>query len=423
MAKKIYDIIPPGKAGVKKEKIRSKVNEEIKVKPRGGKRKYIFAFLAIIFLAVVMAQLWFSDIKISIKPAVKDINFEMEAIADLSANQIDFGARVIPGQILQTQKVSSENFLSTGKEMKQTKAKGVIRVYNGYSEASRTLLKSRFVSANGKLFWSLKTAVIPGATYDSKGKLIPGYADLNVEAAEVGEDYNIEATTFALPALAGTPLYSSIYGKSFSSMSGGTNKEVIKVSSQDIDSAKESLIKKVEQENAVFLKSNFSDFIILDGSLSHEVLGVKSSAESNAEIDSFEIQVNIKTTGIAISKNNFDAFIRNGVDSNADGLFGEEGGIVFSPQIKEAGLEDSFTIKSIDLEKGRAVLDLKVNAVVFANSDLSELKRAVFGKSAKETELFFRGLDSVEMANVKYWPFWIKTASADDCKMAIDFEK
>jgi hypothetical protein len=423
MAKKIYDIVPPGKAGVKKEKLRSKVDEGIRVKPKSGKKKYIFASLVIIFLAVVVAQLWFSNIKISIKPAVKDINFEMEATTDLSANKIDFGAGVIPAQILQTQKVSSEKFLSTGKEVKQAKAKGVIRIYNGYSEASRTLLKSRFVSANGKLFWSLKTAVVPGATYDSKGKLIPGYVDLNVEAAEVGEDYNIEATTFALPALAGTPLYSSIYGKSFSSMSGGINKEVIKASSQDIDSAKESLTKKVEEENGTFLKSNFSDFIVLDGSLSHEVLEVKSSVEPNAEIDSFEIQANIKTTGIAISKNNLDAFVRNGVDSNADGLFGEEGGIVFSPQIKEAGLEDSFTVKSIDLEKGKAVLDLKVNAVVFANSDMSELKRAVFGKSAKETELFLRGLNSIEMANVKYWPFWVGTAPANDCKIAIDFEK
>jgi len=422
--KKFFDIVPPGKIAAKKEKadLKTQTKKIVEHKKRGA-WKYVFAFIAIVFLVGAAGQFWFSNIKIKIRPKTQEINFNTKIGVDLSVNQIDFETGVIPGQTLRTQKSDTEKFLSTGKETKQVKAKGVIRVYNGYSESPRTLVKSRFVSADGKLFWSLKTAVIPGAVKDSKGKLTPGFADVNVEAAEPGEDYNIGPTTFAMPALAGTPLYSSIYGKSFSAMSGGFNKEIIKVTQQDIDSAKDSLIKEIEQANKNFLESNFSDkFFVLDGSFSDEILAASSSLQAGAEADSFEVKADIKTTVMAISKKDLDDIIQDGAILNARGLFGAEGGIVFSPQVKEDGLEENFTIDSIDLEKGKAVLDVRAKAIVFAYSELSDLKKAVFGKSAKETELFLKELDNIESADIKYWPFWMGRAPENDCKIAIDFE-
>ncbi|KKQ68072.1 MAG: hypothetical protein A3F95_00825 [Candidatus Nealsonbacteria bacterium RIFCSPLOWO2_12_FULL_39_31] len=423
MAKKIYDIIPPVKTGTKKEKADLRVQAKIKTKPKKIFWKYFLILLAFIVLIGVTGQLWFSGIKIKIQPKTEEISFETKVIADLNINQIDFGAGIIPGQILQIQKSVLENFLSTGKKMKEEKAKGVIRVYNGYSESSRILVPSRFVSSDGKLFWSVKKTIILGAIRDSKGKLTPGYADIEVEAAEPGEEYNIEPTTFAMPALAGTPLYSSIYGKSFSAMKGGISEEIIEVARQDVDSAKDSLIKKIQGENSEFLKANFSEeFIIIEGSFFHEILETKSSSAPGTEADSFEAQANVKTTAMAIAKKNLEKFSRDSADLNAIGLFEIEDGIVFTPRIREGGLEESFTIESIDSEKGTAVLVLRIRAVIFADSELPELKKAVFGKSAKETELFFNNLGNIELVEIKYWPFWVKTAPESAGKIAIDFK-
>ncbi len=424
MVKKIYDIIPPAKAGGKKNKTDLRIQAKTKDKPKKKFWNYFLILLAFIILTGAAGQLWFSGIKIKIQPKAEEISFETKVIADLNINQIDFGAGVIPGQLLQTQKSASEKFLSTGKKMKEEKARGVIRVYNGYSESSRTLVPSRFVSSDGKLFWSIKKAIIPGAVRDSKGKLTPGYADIEVEAAEPGEEYNIEPTSFAMPALAGTPLYSSVYGKSFSAMKGGVSEEIIEVAKQDIDSAKDSLIKKTQGENNEFLRANFSEeFVILDGSFFHEILETKNSPESGTEADSFEVQANIKTTAMAVAKKNLEKFIRDSADLNAIGLFETEDGIIFTPRIREGGLEESFTIESIDSEKGIAVLVLRVKAIIIADSELSELKKAVFGKSAKETELFFNSLGNIESAEIRYWPFWVKTAPESANKITIDFEK
>src|SRR3989344_33068 len=133
MAKKIYDIIPPVKTGTKKEKADLRVQAKIKTKPKKIFWKYFLILLAFIVLIGVTGQLWFSGIKIKIQPKTEEISFETKVIADLNINQIDFWAGIIPGQILQIQKSVLENFLSTGKKMKEEKAKGVIRVYNGYS--------------------------------------------------------------------------------------------------------------------------------------------------------------------------------------------------------------------------------------------------------------------------------------------------
>jgi len=184
-----------------------------------------------------------------------------------------------------------------------------------------------------------------------------------------------------------------------------------------------SLIKKIQGENSEFLKANFSEeFIIIEGSFFHEILETKSSSAPGTEADSFEAQANVKTTAMAIAKKNLEKFSRDSADLNAIGLFEIEDGIVFTPRIREGGLEESFTIESIDSEKGTAVLVLRIRAVIFADSELPELKKAVFGKSAKETELFFNNLGNIELVEIKYWPFWVKTAPESAGKIAIDFK-
>ncbi len=404
MPKKFFDIIPPKKIDFSPRKIKPK--EETKSSNRetltlgGGSFKRIF-FKSFVFLLILLVLaggfgfFFFSKAEIEIWLKTDTLSLEETLTIDLEIKEPDFEAKVIPGKTFSDQKSISQEFFASGKVLKEEKATGIIRIYNEYSTSPRTIVSSRFVSTDGKLFWSLKRITIPGARYE-KGKLVPGEIDVEVQAAEAGEDYNIEPSTFALPALAGSPLYTTIYGRSFSPMTGGFKGEVSQVLQEDLEQAEKILTESVKKDSRDFLKESLSsDFVLLDEAVSQEIVEANSSVEAGAEVGSFNFQVKVNSEALGFKKSDMENFAKNCISLD----------IPEGKKIQEESLEINYFPESTDLESWKIVLNLEIKAKVYSDIDLTELKKALLGKSREEVKIFLENLAQITKIEIKSWPF------------------
>ncbi|HOW13117.1 MAG TPA: hypothetical protein PK121_02280 [Candidatus Pacearchaeota archaeon] len=389
------------KFGFKKDKIRKKHRINFK--------NIILSFLFIVLFCSGVYFIFFEKTRIEISPKTEILSLKDTIVIDKNASQADFLTRVIPGKVFTDERSASSNFPATGKVQKEEKAKGIIRVYNNYSTSPQTLVATtRFVSADGKLFRSIKQVTIPGATYEGN-KLVPGFLDIEVQAAEPGEDYNIGPSTFSIPGFAGTDKYTAFYGKSFQPMKGGLKGEVLKVSEEDINNAKETLLKKLKEESINYLKNNISqDYILLDETVKEEVIKESSSVEVNKEANSFDFELTIKTEGLAFKKSDLDNFVKNIISLN----------LLEGKKIQEETISKKFSLKS--RENDRVMLDLEIKARVYPDFDVNEVKKALAGKSLYEINNLISEDSMFSKIEIKSIPFWRETIPNDINKIEID---
>ena len=385
MPKKFYDINPP------KEEIVVKEIEPVLKKKRKGLffRGFVLVFFFLI-LVLFFGFFFFSKVEIEIWPKKENIVLKKEISVDPERENPDFENGLFPVRTFDKETECFKEFSSTGRLLKEEKARGFVTIFNEYSTSERAFVPSRFVSADGKLFWSTEKIRIPGASYE-KGRLVPGQVDVEVVAAEPGEEYNIGPSTFALPALAGSPLYTTIYAKSSSPMTGGSIKEVFQVSQEDLDKAEEILTEEARVKGREDLKNALpSDFILIEETIYQEVVESCGSLEAGSEGDFFDCSVKVKSEGLALKKSDIEVFAERAVS-----LIAQK-----NQKLRKESLEvDCFS----DL--------LEIKGVLYEEINDEELKRVLLGKSLQEAEVFLRNFQEIEKLEIKSWPFLKKKIS------------
>ncbi len=188
-----WDIIPPEE--YQKNKLENK-----KEKPVRKKRSYkgigFFALLILIIGAVSFVTFKMSKAEIKIWPKTETIKLSSNFTVDVNRLSVNHENKSVPGEIIEKEKLISEDFPCTGSVFK--KAEGVIRLYNEYSTRSETWLEgTRFVSEDGKIFKSKSSISVPGAEMQNQ-KVVAQYIDVPVVAAEAGGEYNIEPSSFSI---------------------------------------------------------------------------------------------------------------------------------------------------------------------------------------------------------------------------------
>lgn len=388
MPQKIFDITPPKKGSIEKTLKAATIIRKKKVWP------FFIIFLLILFVVGLIFLSFFSAVEVDIWPKMNNINLEQKILLDVGVKGADLEKNMIAGQIVNNEKSFEKEFSASGKAIEQKKAQGEITIYNEYSDYSRVLVPSRFISADGKLFKSLEKVTLPGKKYE-KGKLIPGTAKVRVEAFEAGDDYNIGATTFALPALAGSPMYTTIYAKSFSPMAGGIIKNVVQVTEDDLKKAKSSLMDEAKIGIEKDIRDNLSqDFISAGGSV---VSGIKESLSSKkaGEIsESFKLKIIISSQAFVFKKTDAQKFIDELIREN----IGE------NEIISEESKNISYFINSVDLVSKKASLNLDIRAKIYKKIEINEIKKGLTGRSIDEAKMFLSNFPDIEKAKLKCKP-------------------
>ncbi len=426
MSKKIFDIIPPEK--IEKDKkpavktFREKISEQEaveeikkkakviaageKIEKKGSKVGWVIVPLFLVSLIFLASQV--SKAEIEIWPKTELITLETKLTIDVNTDEIDLSYKIIPAYVFEAQKTLYEEFDSTGKILK--KAEGTIRLYNEYSTKSETWLKgTRFVSSEGKLFKSKDRIIVPGAELKD-GKLIPRYVDVDVIAAEAGEDYNIEPTHFSIYVFRGTPRYTKFYGESLKSMTGGGDS--FQVTEQDLELAEQALVKKAKSASENDLKSKTPEGqIFLEDILETEVLEKFSLTKAGDEAKKFSFKVKTKSKTLLFEKKDIENYVRQLVSLQRSS----------SELLHKESLKIHYTPQTIDFNAGKAVLDLNISVEVYSDISLNMLKRELMGKSLAGTKVFLENQPEIKEVKVEFWPFWVKNVPKDIEKININY--
>lgn len=379
-----------------------------------NKKKILIAIGAVcIIVLAIIGYFNLSKAEIVIKPKTETMQFKTVLNIDKSAAFIDSQANKIPAQLFQVEKEAEREFPATQEKDVKTKAKGVITIYNQYSSAPQTLVKAtRFISDKGLIFRTTQTIVIPGAKIE-EGKIIASTIDVQVEAAEVGKDYNIGPSSFTIPGFEGTAKYTGFYGKSSAAMAGGAIGKMKVVSAEDIGGAKDILAVELKGEvESELEKSISSDLKTLKDTTLIEVADSSSSVGADQPAEKFKVKV--KVTGKILGFNEKDAISL--INSNLENKIAKD------KTISPNSIEINYTVTDINLNKGIAKLACDVKEMIASKIDTEEVKKSLIGKNETEVRQYLSSRADIESAKVIFWPFWVKKVPTKESKVKVTID-
>ncbi len=395
MPKEIIDIIPPEKIG-KPKLLLSKKKELKKPKRKIRFRKLWFFLVLILIISGFGYGFTFSRVEIEIWPKMDTFELGLEIIVDSKAKEADWSAKIIPGYFLEERNSFSQQFPASGKIIKDEKAEGVIRIYNNYSGLSQSLrANTRFMAASGEVFRTPIRVVIPGKKTE-KGKEVPGYIDVKVIADQPGPEYNIESTSFSIPGLVGTALYTKFYGRSFELMTGGFKGETPQVTKEDLEKAEIAVVKRLKAEGEQILEKKAVDSgsILLKETFEQEVKATSSSAKAGVEVENFDFLAEVKSTVLIFEEEDINKLI---LDQAPQGT-----------RFYEKSLDINWKSKELNLIQGKITLDLEFSGEVYSDLDQLVLRRELKERPLLEAKEFLEKKSEISKVEIDSWPFWIK---------------
>jgi len=390
MEETIYDINPPGKESPEPQKSENRFS----FKKEPPKRRKFFP--ALVFLFLCAAAIFFlvkPKAEITIWPELQTKDFDIEISLDRAAQSIDFENSTIPGKAMETESIVSESFEATGQTGK--KSEGTIVLYNEYTTASETWREgTRFISSEGKLFYSKSAISVPGAEY-VQGELVAASVQVPVIAAEPGEEYNIGPTKFSVYVYRGTAKYPYYWAESSEKMQGGGL--VLEVTEKDLQEAEESLAEKAIAKSRQDLAAKASDGWILAEELVYsEMTKVVPLAEAGQIQDSFTLQIYAKSSGIAFKKEDLQEIVERHILKNIDS----------GREISPYGMEIEYSLS----DKDSLSFTVSVSAEIYQGIEESMIKKHAFGKNPSDAEkAILGGFFGAEKVEVSLKPFWART--------------
>ena len=397
--------------------------EKLPTIPAGTRKKLNFSFKRAllvccgIFVIMLSGYLYFSMQKaeISIWPKTESVSYNDKITAETTITAIDLENKKIPLELFKIEKDLWQDFPSTGTAQSSGKASGTIKIYNRLNPVSAFTLKSgtHFLSDSGKYFVTLEKVTIPAGTLKS-GKVVPGSINVKVVAEEAGKDYNIEASKFSVPKLAGTNYYYSIDAESTSSMTGGYSSDVKQVSEADLINAKNQLSKKVVAEAEVDLRNKIPlEYVLFDNAISSTVTETFSPVKVGATVENFSYQVKVKATALAFKRQDIEKFAKDSLSA-----------LAFQKSILEKSYKLDFISEPINLNSGVIILNSDFRALVYQPIDTNEFFSILMQKNETEVKdiITSRLSNQVERLYVTFWPFWTKKVPTNKDKINIELK-
>jgi hypothetical protein len=373
----------------------------------GNALKFLWIF--IIFIGILLlamgAYFYLPSAQVTVFPLKKTENVSLKL--DVSENPSSSNANVIAlkTQVIEDEGVLSNTFDATGqKGDSNQKAKGVITIYNEFSETSQVLVATtRFLSNDNKLFRLLETVTVPGMTIKD-GKTEAGKIEANIVADEAGTDFNIKEATFTIPGLVGSTKHDKFYAKLTQETKGGgsSGSDLKAVSKSDIENAKfktenqlksqlkESIKNKLGQENQ-----------LMDNAISYEVLDFSVFPEEGAVTESFEYQVRIKLKTLSFSSKEMDEKIVNFINASVAQK---------TLPMELVSFEKNYGNADIDFAKKTIKMDVSVNSRLISKIDKDKISNGLAGKKKEDMSEIIGAYPEVSKAEAVVSPNFISNS-------------
>lgn len=306
---------------------------------------------------------------------------------------------------------STANAVSTGF------AKGKITIINTYSKSQTLVERTRFETADGKLYRLDRRVVVPA------GERVTA----DVTADQPGATYAIGPTKFTIPGL-WVDLRKLIYGESSEAFTVRGSSSATSVGSaptptpapsplstpatsttprgerkivtqQNLDEAYESLTNQVVEQAKKVLLANMNDARFTGAAYFVNTTSKSATVRPGQAANTFTAQVDVEVIGVFYSAEDMQQLIRaklrEKLPEGQEFLPFSEQDFVYIPE-------------SVDKEGERARLRVITNAEYRLIASTPALAVAqIAGKSKDDAENYLKGIDGVESVEILLNPGWI----------------
>ncbi|OGZ60862.1 MAG: hypothetical protein A2919_02325 [Candidatus Spechtbacteria bacterium RIFCSPLOWO2_01_FULL_43_12] len=347
-------------------------------------------------------------------PKTLQDSMSFSLIADSNVSSEDYAKGIIPAQIMEEKQENNFTYEATGTAQLEERATGEIRVYNEYSSSPQTLVEAtRFLSANGKLFRTAQTVVIPGAQIEG-GQVVASSIIVPVVADEPGAEYNISPTTFSIPGFSGTDKYTKFYGKSERQFEGGFVGQTTIATREDLDKAEEQIETEFVSQAENALRERIPEnLMVLEDSLESGIEVLEFSAKAGEPAETINARAVVYARVILIRESEISEATAYHFKNSTQ----------YSQQFElsdERRIE--YNVKEVDFTAGYAEFALNIEQLFVRKVDTGSVVSDIKGKNEIEVRRILSGLEELEKAQLKFWPFWVSKVPSNEEDITVEIQ-
>lgn len=361
----------------------------------------------VLFVLFMVWAIWFAPhatVVITAKTTTSTVDKSVTLKQD---GKVDAANNTIKSLRQEQKKDISVDFTPTGKKKVGEKASGSMKlVRTSVSSLTITIPAGTSFSSGDYTFVSTEPATLSGTSI-GPGGVIQSSATVQVQATQVGSEYNLSARSYS----------SNVSGFSAvgSSMNGGSSREVTVVSAADVAKAKAKLDAQKDPSLQSAVKALFpSSSIVINESYQEARSNPTPSVAVDHEASG---TVQLKTTVTAsmqgIDRSDMKQFLE-------DTLKKEIGSKKNQKIYNDGSNEVKFAQYS---ERNNAVqVRLTANAKIGPEIDEHKVKEQVKGRNYGDVQSSLESIEGVQDVDTKFSPFWVRTVPNNDKHISIEFK-
>ncbi len=416
MSKTITDIIPPSRRRALEEESGAPASFEPEMPTRfsqpptplkdgpipTAKKSFpygtaIFALLLITGSIALLAS--FANAKVTITPYASSATINDQFTATFGVGDFQY-------QIITVTKTVSATVTSETNETVNDPAQGTIVVSNTQSNPQTLIKNTRFESADDHIFRIHDGIIVPPGTTATPGTVSAiAYADMG------GDGYNIAPTTFTLPGLKGSKMFTLVTAKSTTAMTGGfsgTRASVSQATRDTQNAASKIVLDKQLLDEAT--KKLPDGYVVISGGTFTKYLPQTDTAGTK----SGQVNVNLQGTLTAVAFSN--GSLAKVIASKIIGTYSFEPVHLLEPS--KLSLIPQDTTVTPD---GSApfTFTLKGDTEVVYDIDTKKITAAIAGKTKDSAKTILASLHEVNSAVLQVRPFWKQAFPEDPTNITV----
>ncbi len=404
---KLYDVIRKEelekKGASAKESPTPEYSSELESAPRhhGPRRPFSWRSMIVIAGAVIfIALLYVLGMKLvharvtvterHIPFSFDRMQLDMEEEKSADAGRLSFQAMVVTTDV-------TRQIYASGLQQSNTKASGKVVFFNEFSTSARTIKSgTTLTAANGKKYVTQGAVTVPGYTTVSKVKKAGTSAQVTVTAADVGDSYNTDGTSFTVAGYTAKQLYARSAGP----ITGGEAGMAHVLSESDREEAiltlQADLAEKLKRETRAAIPSDYITFPNLQFiSIDRDSLTIKGSA--------IKFPASIKGTMVSylIRRDLLESAIASKVVS--DHTYPE----VSIPALGDIEVEPVSAIPTDPTKvPDTLTISLSGTGTLITNVSTQKVAQALLGIPRRSFTTGLSGVAEIEEARYTLYPFW-----------------
>lgn len=335
-----------------------------------------------------------------------DLDFEIK----VGNNATDLEKQILAANKQTLKKNITQKFEATGEKDIGQAATGVITITNSCFNPGSLPSGTEFESNSGLLFYSTEEVTIPDAV--PSGGSCSGQettADVNVEAAEGGDQYNLAPTGYSITG------YSSVDLSGFGGqMSGGTS-EIVKIVRQaDINQAADKILDRSHATQQTELRAKFNQGQFVFDETFKVVNGSPTASPAiGEEVTEGVVTIQFTYSMLAVNLEMFEKMLEN---HQLDSLDESELSIL------DTGLDKAEVSLAKRINENRARINIITDGFAGPDFDEAALADEIAGQRFSEAVETLKAKSGVRSVDVNLSPFWVFSVPNDASKITISVE-